>query len=124
MKELKGTIRLHLWVESDQGMMLGLGRTQLIDKIDKYGSLQTAAMKMGISYRAAWGRIKKTEEVLGCKLLEKSSGGYKLTELGKELNEKYLLWFNKVEDFALKEAKKVFPWVSTPFNKQEAEKLL
>jgi molybdate transport system regulatory protein len=121
MKEIKGTVRLHLWIESDEGMMLGLGRMQLIQNIEKYGSLQTAAKQMGISYRAAWGRIKKTEEVLGCKLLEKSYGGYQLTALGKELNEMYLRWFKSVENFALKEAKKIFPWISTSFNKQESE---
>jgi molybdate transport system regulatory protein len=123
MKEIKGTVRLHLWIESDEGMMLGLGRMQLIQNIEECGSLQTAAKKMGISYRAAWGRIKKTEEVLGYKLLEKSYGGYQLTQLGKELNEMYLRWFNNVETYALKEAKKIFPWISTSFKKQESEKL-
>jgi len=119
MKNLKGKIRLHLWIESNAGMMLGLGRTQLIDNIEKHGSLQTAAKKMGISYRAAWGRIKKTEEVLGYKLLEKTSGGYKLTELGKEINNKFKAWFDKVEDYALKEAKEIFPWVSTSYKDEE-----
>lgn len=119
LKSIKGIIRLHLWIESDKGMMLGLGRTQLIENIEKYGSLQTAAKKMGISYRAAWGRIKKTEEVLGCKLLEKSSGGYQLTELGKELNEMFRVWFNNIEDYALKEADKIFPWTSIPFKDQD-----
>ncbi len=116
MKQLKGTIRLHLWIESDQEMMLGLGRMQLIQNIEKYGSLQTAVKQMGISYRAAWGRIKKTEEVLGYKLLEKGIGGYQLTALGKEINEKYLRWFKKVEEYALEEAIKIFPWVSIPFH--------
>lgn len=115
MKNLKGIIRLHLWIESDKGMMLGLGRMQLIQYIEKFGSLQTAAKKMGISYRAAWGRIKKTEEVLGSKLLEKTSAGYQLTGLGKELNHKFKMWFDKVEDYALKEAKKTFPWVSSSY---------
>ena len=119
MKDLKGIIRLHLWIESNKGMMLGIGRSQLIENIEKYGSLQTAAKKMGISYRAAWGRIKKTEEVLGCKLLEKNSGGYQLTQMGKELNEMFRVWFNRVEDYALEEAEKIFPWSSTPFKDEE-----
>lgn len=119
MKDIKGRIRLHLWIESDRGMMLGPGRAQLIENIEKYGSLQNAAKKMGISYRAAWGRIKKTEEVLGCKLLEKNAGGYQLTPLGKELNGIFVAWFDSVEKYALKEAEKVFPWISTPFDDKQ-----
>ena len=119
MKNLKGRIRLHLWIESEKGMMLGLGRAQLIENIEKYGSLQNAAKKMGISYRAAWGSIKKTEEVLGYKLLERNAGGYHLTELGKELDRKFKTWFDGVENYALQEAKKIFPWVSTSYRDKD-----
>ncbi len=121
IKDKKGTIRLHLWIESDSGMMLGLGRMQLIENIEKYGSLQTAAKKLGISYRAAWGRIKKTEEVLGNKLLEKNSSGYRLTDLGRELKEMYMLWFKKVEECALNEAEAIFPWFLTSFKAKNSE---
>jgi molybdate transport system regulatory protein len=122
MKDIEGKIRLHLWIESDRGMILGIGRVQLIEKIEKYGSLQTAAKKMGISYRAAWGRLKKTEEVLGCKLLERVSGKCRLTEQAKTLTELYQQWFKKVEDFAYEEASRVFPWKSVSFvdNEQDA----
>ncbi len=117
MKHIKAKIRLHLWIESDKGMIFGLGRSQLIENIDKYGSLQKAAKKMGISYRAAWGRIKKTEEVLGEKLLVRTSNGNQLSDFGKELNKMYNQWFRKVEDNALKEAEEIFPWGSTSYNK-------
>jgi molybdate transport system regulatory protein len=59
MKNLKAVIRIHAWIESEHGMISGPGRSKLIEDIEKYGSLQNAAKKMGISYRAAWGRIKK-----------------------------------------------------------------
>lgn len=115
MRKIEGTIRLHLWIESEGGMILGIGRAQLIEYVGRYGSLQKAAKKMGISYRAAWGRIKKTEEVLGCKLLEKTTRGYQLTEEGKQLNELYLLWFKQVEEFALNKARNIFPWDSVAY---------
>ncbi|MBN1497983.1 MAG: LysR family transcriptional regulator [Spirochaetes bacterium] len=119
MKNIKAVIRIHAWIESERGMILGPGRAMLIENIEKYGSLQNAAKKMGISYRAAWGRIKKTEEVLGYKLLEKNPGGYQLSPLGKELHDKYVAWYKKIENYALKESKTVFPWVSTPYEGDE-----
>lgn len=115
MQNIKGKIRIHLWIESDKGMIFGLGRAQLIDNIGKCGSLHSAAKQMGISYRAAWGRIKKTEDVLGYKIIQKTPGGYQLTDLGNELNDKFKIWFNRVEEYALKEANEIFPWDSTSY---------
>ena len=115
MKNLKAKIRLHLWIETDRGMIFGIGRAQMLENIEKCGSLQKAAKKRGISYRAAWGRIKKTEEVLGRKLLSKTSRGYQLTDFGKEIKEKYRLWFDRLESIALKEAKEIFPWILTSY---------
>ena len=119
MKNLKAVIRIHLWIETEKGMVLGPGRSRLIENIEKYGSLQNAAKKMGISYRAAWGRIKKTEEVLGYKLLEKNPGGYQLSELGRELHDKYIKWYKRIENYALKESKAIFPWKSTSYEGDE-----
>jgi molybdate transport system regulatory protein len=119
MKDIKAVIRVHVWIESDHGMILGPGRSKLIENIEKCGSLQNAAKKMGISYRAAWGRIKKTEEVLGYKLLEKNPGGYQLSDLGRELHDKYVSWYKKIENYALKESKTIFPWNSTPYETDE-----
>ncbi len=119
MKDLKAVIRIHVWIESDKGMILGPGRAKLIENIEKYGSLQNAAKKMGISYRAAWGRIKKTEEVLGYNLLEKTHGGYHLSELGRELYQKYTAWYENIESFALNESKKTFPWISLPYESED-----
>ncbi|MBP7734386.1 MAG: LysR family transcriptional regulator [Spirochaetes bacterium] len=119
MKDLKAVIRIHVWIESDKGMILGPGRAKLIENIEKYGSLQNAAKKMGISYRAAWGRIKKTEEVLGYNLLVKTPGGYHLSDLGRELYQKYKAWYQKIESHALRESQGVFPWKSVPYQADE-----
>ncbi len=117
MNDFQSVVRLHLWLESDAGMIFGLGRAEIIENIARFGSLQNAAKKMGISYRAAWGRIKKTEEVLGHKLIEKNSNGYQLTEFGLKLHDMYRQWFDTVEGYALDEAKKIFPWAVASYNK-------
>ncbi|RZB34697.1 MAG: molybdate transport system regulatory protein [Desulfobacteraceae bacterium Eth-SRB1] len=113
MNKYNPTIRLHLWLETDNGLFFGSGRAQLLKNIDKYGSLKKAAENMKMSYRAAWGKVKKTEEVLGIELITKTGtnrDGYQLTEFGKEFMEKFQTWFDRVEKSALKEAEQIFSW--------------
>ena len=113
------TIRLHLWLETGQGLYFGLGRALLLAKIDQYGSLQKAANSLGMSYRAAWGKIKKTEEILGMKLITPGSckrEGVHLTEEGREVMDKFILWYEMVEQEALKAAQQILPWKVQDFS--------
>ena len=111
------TLRVHLWLESDGGMLFGLGRVQLLALVERLGSLNQAAKAMGMSYRAAWGRIKRTEEALGEALLAKASGrkGYELTPLAVTLLKDFALWHQEVEAYALERAKARLPWNVQPF---------
>lgn len=112
------TIRLHLWLETEEGMFFGMGRAQLLAMIQEHGSLKKAANELGMSYRAAWGKIKKTEEVVGEKLVFRSGNkrdGYQLTETGKSLLKKFTLWFNAIEKEAYHRAAEIFPWTVKPF---------
>lgn len=107
------TMRVNLWLEIDRGIIFGLGRAQLLAKVAQYGSLKKAAEDLGMSYRAAWGKIKKTEKIIGAPLLDRSGArrdGYVLTELGQELLNSYTQWFKYVEKIALQKAQELFPW--------------
>ncbi len=108
------TMRLHLWLETKDGLFFGLGRTELLKKIAEFGSLKRAAEELGMSYRAAWGKIMKTEEVLGFKVIERAGpsnkAGYQLTEAGKMLLDKFKIWYDQVEKDALEKAAEIFPW--------------
>ena len=62
--------------------LLGQGRVELLRRMAELGSLKKAAESMGMSYRLAWGRLKKMEEALGRPLVESGDnrrGGYSLT---------------------------------------------
>jgi len=105
-------VRLHLWLETEKGVFFGLGRLQLLKDIQAGQSLKGAAEHLGMSYRAAWGKIKKTEEVMGVRLIEKRRGnrqGYQLTEAGQLLAASFEQWFQDVEAYALKRARALFP---------------
>ena len=75
----------------------------LLDKIQSEGSLSKAARVIGISYRKAWGDLKKAEETLGFQLVDKQRGGEKggksvLTEDGQNIINAYnelILEFDK-----------------------------
>ncbi len=117
-------IRLHLWLETDRGLFFGLGRMKILQCIHDGQSLKGAAESLGMSYRAAWGKIKKTEKVIGVKLIEKKGGnrsGYQLTQQGAELMERFNEWFEEVECFAQKRAKELLPFNTVGFDEAHQE---
>jgi molybdate transport system regulatory protein len=95
-------VKLHIWFEKDKGVYFGHGRYELLLLINELGSLKLASEKMGISYRGAWGKIKKTEEIIGKELIHKENNkeGYKLTEFGKSFVEEFKSYYEDVTDYA------------------------
>ena len=82
-------IKLYLSDGESEGMF-GDGKWRLLMSIDEEGSIRKAAEKLGRGYRKAWGDIKRTENVLGRKLVRKTRGGptggtTELTDFGREL---------------------------------------
>lgn len=106
-------VRLRLWLETGDGMFFGTGRGMLLESVDRFGSLKKAAEHLGMSYRAAWGKVRKTEKVLGVKLIEQADGrkgGHVLTPAGRLLMDKFREWYDSVEASAVKKAREIFPW--------------
>ena len=107
------TVRLNVWLDDEGDLVFGHGRAILLKAVDEMGSLRKAAAELGMSYRGAWGKIKKSEEILGFPLMEKAGGnkrGYQLTKQGRMLMEAYFRWFEAVEDMAFRMAREIFPW--------------
>lgn len=86
--------RYKIWLEKDGQPVLGDGTALLLEKIAQLGSIKRAAESMSMSYRQAWGVLKKAEARLGMTLLQKqvggeSGGGASLTEDAYDLLAKY-----------------------------------
>jgi molybdate transport system regulatory protein len=67
---------------------------RLLKHIVESKSLKAASDEVGISYRKAWGDLKKAEEILGYQLLEKQRGGKSggtsiVTDKARKLIEAY-----------------------------------
>jgi 8-oxo-dGTP diphosphatase len=83
-----------LWLKRDDRFVMSEGRARLLRLIEKYGSLARAADEMGMSYRHAWGVVKKIEEIIGEKVVFSERGGQEggtsvLTPDGEKLLEQY-----------------------------------
>ena len=81
-------IKAKFWIENKGEAVLGGGKTGLLLAVDRLGSIQRAALEFGMSYRHAWGAIKKIEQRAGFKILDTrlggKDGGARLAPKGKE----------------------------------------
>ncbi len=62
----------------------------ILEAVAEHGSLNRATAALGISYRQAWGLVRRVEQRLGAPLLTRrvggaAGGGAELTELGRDL---------------------------------------
>jgi len=121
------TFQLRLWLEAGSGFSFGLGTARLLSMVQTHGSLRKAAEIMGMSYRRAWGRLKRLEEELGEPLLYKPGGnkrGYRLTALAEELVDGYARWHESVARYAEEQACACLPrGVAPSENSGEAPRL-
>lgn len=116
------TVRLHIWLENQGELFFGIGRAQLLFNIQSYGSIKKAAQNMGMSYRAAWGKIQQSEQALGVKLVEHRGAkreGVRLTREGEELADMFQAWFMAVERCALSQANSIFPFPVAGFDQPD-----
>jgi molybdenum ABC transporter molybdate-binding protein len=70
------TVGLRAWVERDGHVVLGKGRLELLEGIDRWHSISAAARQMGMSYRRAWLLVKSVNEAAGEPLVEAATGGH------------------------------------------------
>ncbi len=107
----KRGVHLQLWLEGENGEGFGRGRVELLKLVEELGSLSKAAKQLGMSYRGAWGKLKKAERIVGASLVEAAGTkreGYVLTPEGKELVRRFQQWYEDVESFANKRAAALF----------------
>ena len=104
----KITVRFKLWLSTPAAEgVFGDGKWRLLEAVDEKGSLSAASHTLGISYRKAWGDLKKAEEGLGVALVEKKRGGSfggrtALTAAGREWGRAYGRFRAQIEKAAQK----------------------
>jgi molybdate transport system regulatory protein len=108
-------INYKLWMSSETGdAIIDDDKWHMLISIQQLGSLKAAADKEKISYRKAWGDIRKMESILEFQLVEKHRGGKSggvtiLTDEGTRLINAYVKFraeFQQNVDETIKKFKK------------------
>ncbi len=63
------------WLTKNGQSFLGNGRIELLEQIEKMGSMNAAAKAMKMSYKAAWERVNQMNELADAPMIEKVKGG-------------------------------------------------
>lgn len=101
VKKLRARFKLWLSIRDIEGVF-GDGKWRLLKAIENTGSLTAASESLRISYRKAWGDLKKAQDALKIALVEKQRGGIlggqtALTEQGKKWVKAYTRFRNDTE---------------------------
>lgn len=100
-----------IWINTNNGKLIGKGRIELIEKIKQFGSIRQAAAAMEMSYRQAWQTIDdintkaKTPIVISHRG-GKGGGSATVTEKGEALIALFNSFNMKFQAFLSKEAGK------------------
>ena len=78
-----------LWLETEDGRFLGIGRLELLEHIAALGSISKAAQAMGMSYKRAWDLVSSMNARAATPLVATQTGGTRgggavVTEAGHE----------------------------------------
>lgn len=81
-------------LDGEGGRVFGPGPADLLERVDRLGSLRAAALEMGMAYTKATRIVRDAERALGSPLTERSvggigGGGSRLTPLARDLVERY-----------------------------------
>ena len=106
-----------LWLETEEGFVFGPGVEALLRKVIEKGTLKEAASSLGMSYRFAWGLIKKVEEKIGEPLIKAHKGGRsgggrtEITPLGQQFIEDFRAIKTKLSTQILEELTEKEDWI-------------
>ncbi len=94
-------VKAKFWIENRGEVVAGGGKIALLLAVDRLGSIQQAADELGMSYRHAWGAIKRIEQRAGFKIVSTKlggrEGGARLTFKGKAFVEEADSVFRKLQ---------------------------
>ncbi|MEB3861902.1 MAG: LysR family transcriptional regulator [Desulfurococcales archaeon] len=80
-----------LFVVRDTVVIGSNGLVEMLEAIERHGSLRGAAEELGLNYRRLWARLVRAEQLAGGRLVERGRGRgrARLTELGRMIVEEY-----------------------------------
>ena len=109
---------LSLRIDLDTESRIGPGKIQLLENIDKFGSISAAGRAMDMSYKRAWDLVDEINRICRQAAVErqtggKNGGGAALTPFGTSLVMRY----RKIERDAAHAARKELAALSSDIGK-------
>ena len=106
--------RIKVWLEVEGRYAFGFGICEILEAVDRAGSIKQAARDLDKSYRHVWSRVKEAEDALGCTLVETHVGGTGtrrsfLTADARRLVAGFLALRRRVTQVAEQEFERRFP---------------
>jgi molybdate transport system regulatory protein len=79
-----------VWLEGNEGTLIGFGRAVLLEKIQEHGSIAKATREMNMSYKHGWNLLESMKRQAGSAAVitsrgGKNGGGAVLTPTGEKL---------------------------------------
>jgi molybdate transport system regulatory protein len=104
---------LKVRVFDSERAVFGDNEMRLLEEIERGGTLSDGAGALGLSYRAAWGKIKAMEAAMGTRLVETTVGGSgggssRLTATARRLLTRYVRFRTALGEYAAQEFEKCF----------------
>lgn len=89
-----GRLKLKLQLVCGDGFAIGPGKADILEAIDREGSISAAGRALGMSYRRAWLLVDEMNRCFREKVIETQKGGSteqgaRLTDLGRLVLEAY-----------------------------------
>ncbi|MFD1912743.1 winged helix-turn-helix domain-containing protein [Halodurantibacterium flavum] len=86
--------RLRIRIVFGEDEMIGPGKADLLERIDRCGSIAAAGREMGMSYKRAWELVGTLNAMFRSPVVESTrggpnGGGAALTEAGREVLQLY-----------------------------------
>lgn len=67
--------KAHVWLERHGAYLIGDREAELLEAVERSGSLKEGARTTRVSYRTAWARLQGMERALGKPLVKSRAGG-------------------------------------------------
>ena len=86
--------KIKLRLEYAAPLVLGPGKADLLERIDRLGSISAAGREMGMSYKRAWSLVEEMNTAFARPVVDSSrggsgGGGAVLTDQGRSMLEHY-----------------------------------
>ncbi len=111
-KEFSFKVNGSLWIECEDERFFGPGKVELLERIDKTGSISQAAKQMKMSYKKAWEMVNALNAQAARPVVVAQTGGEKgggstITEEARQLITYHQELRKRFRDFLQRETKRL-----------------